>query len=644
MSDTGLAVTMTDAALLSRARQCFLAAAGTAQQDVTQARFDRHGPRLLQALSELYGTQATFEPWLLSLCAELGALADARPAPLRKLDGEREQAPDWFIDAKLVGYCAYADRFGGNLQGVAERTGYLEQLGVGYLHLLPFLRARQGDSDGGFAVADFNEVEPALGSMDDLEQLAQRLRQSRISLCADLVLNHVADQHAWATAAMQGDAHYRSYFHIFPDRTLPDRYEQTVAQVFPQTAPGNFTYVEALNGWVWTTFYPYQWDLNYAYPPVFASMATALLRLANRGVEIFRLDSAPFLWKRLQTPCTNQPEVHVILAALRAITDLVAPAVLLKAEAIVPAKDLVPYFGVGAMRGQECHLAYHSGLMAASWVSLTEQRTDLLKQLLAQTPALPAHAGWMTYVRCHDDIVWAVLRSDVETSGGYFIQRIGNAAAFLEGRQAGSFGHGVAFQSADGSAVHGTNGMTSALLGLPAQGHADTDAFALRRFALMYGLAFVTGTVPLLYMGDELAQPNNHTQDDAALMAIDSRWVQRPRFDRQRLAQIHDGTTLAGQAYALIESLIAARRHAAFDPRAAAQVIDCEEASLLMIRRGERLLAVFNFSGSEQRIPWQQLPEKHAWTTLLQTSGAASKQVADVLSPWSMVWLIKPAD
>lgn len=636
MSKPDVAAFSVDTALLSRARQCFLAEAGQAEQAEATERFNRHAPRLLHWLTTLYGRQPMFERWLLSLCTTLGTLARARPPALRALDRERERHPDWFIDEKRVGYCAYVDRFGGDLNGVIDRVGYLESLGVGYLHLLPFLRARSGDSDGGFAVASFEEVEPTLGTMSDLERLAARLREARISLCADMVLNHVADQHPWAVAAMHGDQHYRSYFHLFSDRRVPNRYEQTVAQIFPQTAPGNFTHNAALRSWVWTTFYPYQWDLNYAYPPVFASIASALLQLANRGVEIFRLDSAPFLWKRLGTPCTNLPEVHYILSALRAIVDLVAPGVLLKAEAIVASSDLLPYLGVGETLGSECHLAYHSGLMAASWTALSEGRTTLLRQLLDSTPVLPAHTGWMTYVRCHDDIVWSVLRSDVEAAGDDFTHRIGNAAAFLEGRRPGSFGRGVAFQSADGHAVHGTNGMTSALAGLDSADNAD----ALRRFALMYGLAFAVGTVPLLYMGDELAQPSNEEDDDAALIALDGRWVQRPRLDLTRLQQRLDTTTIAGKTYAAIKALITARNDSAFDPHAKVETLVCDNEALLAVRRGERFVAVFNFSDKSQPVDWCRL-HADGWTTLLQTADDAGDTPA-ILPAWAMVWRKKP--
>ena len=289
------------------ARRQFLAMLPRGRRAAASRRFAQAGDGLITQLAALYGNMPGFAEWLLALCADLGRLAAARPAPLRRLDQQRAARPDWFVRQRMVGYSAYVDRFGGTLAGVGERIGHLRALGVDYLHLLPFLRARQGDSDGGFAVASFEQVEPALGSMDQLEALAGQLREAGISLCADLVLNHVADEHAWAQAAAAGDPSMRAFFHVFADRQQPDAYERTLGQVFPQAAPGNFTHVPALGGWVWTTFYPFQWDLNYAHPPVFAAMVRALLQLANRGVEVFRLDSAPFLWKRLGTACLNEP-------------------------------------------------------------------------------------------------------------------------------------------------------------------------------------------------------------------------------------------------------------------------------------------------------------------------------------------------
>ncbi|MEY2952112.1 MAG: sucrose hydrolase, partial [Pseudomonadota bacterium] len=345
-------------------------------------RLQVHLPLLRDRLHRLYGATPDFEPWFAALLCSVLDWALQRPLPLCQLDQQRHGNPHWHQAPTMLAYSAYVDRFAGKLDQVAQRIPHLQDLGVRYLHLLPFLRARHGANDGGFAVASFEEVEPRLGTISDLRSLTDQLRQANISLCADLVLNHVADDHPWALAAQRNDPHYRAYFHVFDTPEQVRHQEAHLNQVFPQTAPGNFTYVPALQGWVWTTFYSYQWDLNYAHPAVFADMVSALLRLANLGVEAFRLDSTAYLWKRNDTTCMNQPEVHWLLQAMRCVVDIAAPGVLLKAEAIVPTRELPPYFGQAEAFGRECQVAYHSSLMAAAWVALAEQNAELVHEVL----------------------------------------------------------------------------------------------------------------------------------------------------------------------------------------------------------------------------------------------------------------------
>jgi amylosucrase len=583
-------------------------------------------------LSALYGAQPGFAAWYAGLIEQVGRLAAARPAALRAMDEERLAHPDWFLDQHMLGYCAYADRFGGSLAGVAQRIPHLQELGVRYLHLLPFLRPRAGENDGGFAVASFDEVDPRLGSNADLDALTAQLRAAGISLCSDFILNHVADDHAWAQGARAGDAALRAYFHVFPDRDMPDRYERTLGQVFPQVAPGNFTHVAALDGWVWTTFYPYQWDLNYANPAVFAEMAAALLRLANRGIEVFRLDSTAFLWKREGTNSMNQPEAHMLLQALRAIVAIAAPGVLLKAEAIVPTRELPAYLGdAGAA---ECHIAYHSSLMAAGWGALAEQDGALLREVLARTPDLPPHTSWLSYVRCHDDIGWNVLR--VEAGGDdarHAAARLAAIANFYSGA-AGSFADGshpagAAFQSSDPNAAHGSNGMAASLLGLEAP--KGQDAGALRRMLLLHGLALSAGALPVLYMGDELAQRNDYGYVSRPEHAMDSRWLQRPEFDLSAYAQRYDAGTPAGQMYAGLRALVAARGRLPALAAGAPRSVLPSSAAVLALARGPRFLALFNFSGAAQ-----QHTLDGAWCDSL--TGESYSGVVQ-LAPWTMLWL-----
>lgn len=579
-------------------------------------RYAVHGPLLYQRLAGVYGGQAGFDRWYDGLLAALGALHAARPDELLAQDALRVHDPDWFTRQNMLGYSAYTDHFAGTLRGVEDRIGHLRELGVTYLHLLPFLRARAGENDGGFAVASFDEIEPKLGTMDDLEHLCTALRHAGISLCADFVLNHVADDHPWARAAVAGDPARRDFFHVFPDRALPDQYEQTLAQVFPEAAPGNFSLVPEL-GWVWTTFYPFQWDLNYANPLVLTEIVGALLRLANRGVEAFRLDSTAFLWKREGTGCMNQPEVHALLQALRAIVAIVAPGVLLKAEAIVPTRELPAY--LGAPGAPECHLAYHSTLMAAGWAALAEQDAGLLRTVIERTPALPEGASWLTYVRCHDDIGWKILADEAGST-----ERLAAIADFFHGAP-GSFAAGVPFQSGAAATVYATNGMAAALAGFDtAQGPAARQ-LALRRLLLVYGLAFAFGGMPLVYMGDELSMGNDHAYRDNPERAHDTRWVQRPLLADEVLARRDAPEAWAGQAFSALRALAAERRrHPALAASAPRALFDAGDPAILALARGDGFVGLFNFSG---RAVEARLPAGLDWP----------ERVA--LEPWGMRWL-----
>src|SRR3954452_3193362 len=360
-------------------------------------RFERWFGDLRGPLQAVYGDDPRFADAWRELLATIAATAAARPAELRALDHEREITPDWLQREQAVGYVAYVDRFAGTLTGVRERLPYLRELGITYLHLMPLLHARPAPNDGGYAVVDYGAVEPALGTMEDLRALAAELRDAGMALCVDIVLNHTAAEHPWT--ARPGS--YRT----FPDRTEPAAYARTLPEEFPDIAPGNFTRDD--DRWVWTTFNAFQWDLDYTNPEVFVAMTEAMLALANVGVDVLRLDAAPFLWKRLGTNCQNQPEVHELLQAFRSALRIAAPAVAFKAEAIVAPRDLVPYLGVGKHEGKECDLAYHNVLMVLLWSALASRRVDLLTATLLAMPPVPPGAGWLTYVRCHDDIGWA---------------------------------------------------------------------------------------------------------------------------------------------------------------------------------------------------------------------------------------------
>ncbi len=624
------------------------------------ARWDAHATRLFSTLEALYGDTHDLAGILERLAVRMADNTNARTETLRGLDDARERDPNWLLAQDMIGYTAYVDRFGGTLQGVVDRVPYLRGLGVRYLHLLPFLQAREGDNDGGFAVRDYDTVEPSLGTNEDLDALTARLREAGISLCADLVLNHTADDHHWAIAARHGNPHYRDYYHIFTDRQVPDAYERTLGQVFPKTAPGNFTHVPDV-GWVWTTFYSYQWDLNWSNPDVFVEMATTMLRLANRGIEAFRLDSTAYLWKRLGTDCMNQAEAHAILQALRAIVAIVAPGVLLKAEAIVPARQLPPYFGMqenDTLAAPECHLAYHSTLMAAAWVALAEQRGDVLADVIAATPSLPEGCGWLTYLRCHDDIGWSVLRDEAAGNAQRPPFDLARIARFFAGDIDDSYARGCSFQSSGSDHVHGTNGMASALVGI-ADAQARGDAAALRlaeaRLCLLYGIVFVCAGLPSLYMGDEIALGNDdgYTRDPAR--AAEGRWLHRPTMDWARaeaVADAHidadtnasgdmdDTTDTASRVGNALRAIIAARSTTPeLRGDATMRAVNLGDSALVGIARGERFLALCNLSNREVAIDMPHEYIDGRWRDLLDDGREIALPTR--LSPFALRWLLR---
>ncbi len=379
-----------------------------------ELRLERWLPDLDAALVPLYDDAVGVRERLVDLAVR--AFAD-RDDELHDLDLRRSLAPDWFQRPETIGYAAYADRFAGDLAGVAERSAYLQELGVRYLHLMPLLTSREGPDDGGYAVSDYRTVRADLGTVEDLRALTATLRSRGISLCLDLVLNHVAREHEWARRARAGEQAYRDYFWVFPDREGPDAWEATLPEVFPDLAPGSFTFDAELDGWVWTTFNHFQWDVNFANPAVLEEYADLVLTLANHGVEVLRLDAIAFTWKRLGTSCQNQPEVHALTQALRTVARIAAPALLLKAEAIVGPQDLLAYLGQGAHHGKVSDLAYHNSLMVQVWSMLASRDVRLASHALQQLDDPPSTTAWITYLRCHDDIGWAIDDGDAAAVG-----------------------------------------------------------------------------------------------------------------------------------------------------------------------------------------------------------------------------------
>ncbi len=626
-----------------------------ADRDEVLPRYDRWGADLRTGLAAAYDLETTLPRVLEIVAAGHGDRSDA----LRRRDRDRLLRPDWFADPSTVGYVAYADRFAGDLAGVRRRIPYLADLGITYLHLMPLLEPREGPNDGGYAVADYRSVRPDLGTVDDLAALTADLHDAGISLTLDLVLNHVAREHAWARAARVGDARYRGYFHVFPDRAGPDAYERTLPEVFPAFAPGNFTWDDELGGWVWTTFNEWQWDLDWSNPEVFFEFAEIVLYLANLGVDCLRLDAIAFIWKRLGTTCQNQPEVHAITQALRALVRIAAPSVVFKAEAIVAPDDLVAYLGTGSHAGKVSDLAYHNSLMVQVWSALATRDARLMAAALTRVPPIPTTTAWATYLRCHDDIGWAIDDADAAAVGWSGAAHRAFLSDFYSGEFPGTFARGAVFQPNELTGDRRISGSAASLAGLEAAlDEDDAAAIDLAVARLRCALAMVVGFggIPLLYMGDEVALLNDHGFVHDPAHTDDNRWMHRPQMpwgidgaphvctDQMPPARATAATAAAARVDADLRHLVRTRVSLdALHASVATSVhVPGDPAIVLFVRRhaAGTLVQAYNVSERPARLPRWDLAQYGIHEPWDHLAGARAVVEAEYvpLPPYAAAW------
>lgn len=573
-----------------------------AQAETLNLRFERYGDELHDALHHVY-PDAVDEVY--DQVKQIISSAYAKRSPsLKALDEARLLQPDWLQLPSRIGYVAYADRFAGSLKDIIDHVDYLDDLGVTYFHLMPLLEPRPGENDGGYAVMDYNKVRSDLGTMKDLSELAAVLRDHGISLVADLVLNHVAMEHEWAMKAKAGDKKYRDYFYMYPDRTIPDQFETTLPEVFPDFAPGNFTWDDKAKSWVWTTFNAYQWDVNWSNPEVFCEYLKIIFNLLNHGVEVVRLDAIAFIWKRLGTTCQGEPEVHYLTEALRAAVRIAAPGAAFKAEAIVGPELLLPYLGKGTHWGKVSDLAYHNSFMVQLWSSLASRDTRLFENALRAFPAKPQNTTWGAYVRCHDDIGWAISDADAAHTGLDGAAHRTFLSRFYSGLYPGSFARGLVFQYNPTTDDRRISGSLASLAGLEIafENHnRDEMEMVLRRINMLHTAVVGFSGVPLLYMGDEIGMLNDYSFSQDPEHMADNRWVHRPMmdWDAAKAAQA-DRHTPAGSIYHNLKHVIAVRSslphmHASIESTA----IPSPNKHLLLLKREHpqgTLIQVYNFS------------------------------------------------
>ncbi|MDD5388508.1 MAG: amylosucrase [Gallionellaceae bacterium] len=561
----------------------------------------------------LYGDRVDFKEQMVYLVETLARRYLKRAPALRESDLAREKDYNWFLNQKWVGMALYCDRFADDLQGLRTNLPYLQDLGVNLLHVMPMLDCPPGNSDGGYAVRDFKRIDPRFGSTEEVAALATTLRLREMLLVLDVVVNHTSDEHEWARRARKGEKKYQDYYYIFPDREMPDLYEETMPEIFPATAPGNFTWDAAMGKWVMTVFNNYQWDLNYRNPAVLIEMIDIILFWTNQGADILRMDAVAFLWKKVGSVCQNEREAHLLLQLMKDCCQVTAPGVLFIAEAIVAPGEISKYFGEDAINAKECEIAYNATLMALLWDAVATKNAAVLSQGIKSLPNKLERATWLNYVRCHDDIGLGFDDNDIRVAGYEPGPHRRFILDYFTGHFAGSIARGLPFGENPKTGDARISGSLASLVGLEVaqetQDEAAIDA-AIKTIVLLHSVILSFGGIPLLYYGDAVGTLNSLEYLADPAKAADNRWMNRSNFNWSKAEKRHVNGTVEQRIFSALKKMITLRKEitafADFDNR---QLLNVDNPNLLVYSRTDphnnrnRVLVVGNFNDAEQPLP-----------------------------------------
>lgn len=565
--------------------------------EVYRKRFARHYDELKWLYTEVYQNDSMFA----ELCSEMERFYRERNASLKALDRQREENPAWFKNNDMLGMMLYVDNFADTLRGVEKNLDYLKSCNVNYVHLMPLLESPKGRSDGGYAVANFRKVQPELGTMEDLEAVTAACHKRNMSVCMDFVMNHTSEDHEWAVRARQGEGEYMSRYFFFDNDRIPSEYEKTVPQVFPTTAPGNFTYYPEIGHYVMTTFYPYQWDLNYRNPRVFNEMMYNFLFFANAGIDVIRIDAVPYIWKELGTSCRNLPRVHTIVRMMRMIGEIVCPGILLLGEVVMEPSKVAPYFGT--VEKPECHMLYNVTTMATMWNSVATRDTRLLKRQMDILAGLPKDYVFLNYLRCHDDIGWGLDYDTLRCWGMEERPHKQYINDFFTGAVPGSFSRGELYNADPVTGDARFCGTAASMCGVEKAGFEQDEeqmGYAIARDLMLHAFMFTQSGIPMLYSGDEVGQTNDYTYKNVPEKAPDSRYIHRGKFNWELVGELEEKDSVSARIFNGLKRLEEIRaREKVFVSNAVFYTLETYEQSVICVVReyeGERLIGLFNFS------------------------------------------------
>lgn len=580
-------------------------------------RFDERLDELKWLYCEIYNDMQGLE-WL---CNAIYDMYEERPEYLKELDRERENG--WKPDKTLLGMMMYTNCFAENLQGVRGQIDYIKSCGVNILHMMPLLESPKGKDDGGYAVSDFRKVQPELGDMHDLETLTKECHDHGISCCLDFVMNHTSEEHEWAKQARKGDPEAKKRYFFYDNWEIPDEFEKTVPQVFPTTAPGSFTWLEDCDEIVMTSFYPYQWDLNYGNVVVFNDMVCNLLYLANRGIDIIRLDAVPYIWKQLGTSCRNLPQVHTLVRMMRLITEIVCPSVMLLGEVVMEPAKVIPYFGT--IEKPECHMLYNVTTMASTWNTVATKDVALLRRQIDIVSSLPKEYVFLNYLRCHDDIGWGL---DYPWLSNFCVNEVPHKKFLNDyfcGKLSRSKSKGELYNDDPALGDARLCGTTASLCGLETaleKKNSKNIKMAISKIIMLHAFLLSQSGIPMLYSGDEVGQLNDYSYKEDEDKSADSRYLHRGKF---QWSKVND--KVSKEIFDRLRNIEKIRaEQEEFDLAAEVSTFDTGNSHVLGIKRvkGKKvLLCLYNFSDVDQSI---KLPLKKAKTDLISGEKIATSE------------------
>jgi amylosucrase len=532
---------------------------------------------------------------------------------LQKLETEPEH---WFLSNQICGMSLYVDRFCGTITDLQSKLDYFENLGVNFLHLMPVFESPANESDGGYAVSNFRKVDERFGTLDDLRSLQEEMRKRNMYLMLDIVLNHTSHQHEWAVKAKQGDKYYQDYFYFFNDRQLPDEYERAMPEVFPEAAPGNFTYVNECNKWVMTVFHNYQWDLNYANPQVLAEMLSTIFFYANLGVDILRIDAPAFIWKQLGTKCQNLPQAHALLQLIKQCVQIAAPGMALLGEAIVAPAEIMKYFGTGDKEAKECDYAYNATQMALQWDALATGDTKVMLAAQQEILKKPYGTSWITYTRCHDDIGLGYDDYMITNAGYNPYEHRGFLKNYYSGNYYGSTAAGALFAVNEKTGDARISGSLASLCGLEkAMDKNDAAAIeiSIRKILMMQAQSFFIGGTPMLFYGDESGHTNDYSYLNEEGKSYDNRWMHRPVIDWDKNKAVEIPGTVEHIIFSSTKKLIGIRKKLSViaDKKNLTWMrpYNIHIAAFLRAWGNDRVYCLFNYSDKAQYLTWYAFKE-----------------------------------